>query len=89
MKNSEDRAYSDCLASGATCEKSCEEHMLEVQRSQVLREFRKWLTTWPTCKMLGQAIAKMLSTFLYPHYKSPHYPRNYKESFREKTLEII
>ena len=29
-----------------------------------------------------------LFLFLYPHYKIPHYSRNCKKSFREKTLEI-
>ena len=27
-------------------------------------------------------------SFLYPYYKNPHYPRNCKECFREKTLKI-
>ena len=30
----------------------------------------------------------VLFSFLYPHYKSSHYPWNCKETFREKTLEI-
>ena len=30
----------------------------------------------------------VLFSFLYPHYKSPHYPWNCKKNLREKTLEI-
>ena len=44
------------------------------------------LVRWP-----ARCIANLfcvLYLFLYPHYKSPHYPRNCKDNFREKTLEI-
>ena len=34
------------------------------------------------------SLLSVLSSFLYPHYKSPHYPWNCKENLREKTLEI-
>lgn len=30
----------------------------------------------------------MIPFFLYPCYKNSHYPQNYKESFKVKTLEI-
>ena len=34
------------------------------------------------------ACFSVLFSFLYPYYKSSHYPWNCKETFREKTLEI-
>ena len=44
------------------------------------------LTTWlPRCTT---NCFVYLSSFLYLYYKSPHYSRNCKETFREKTLEI-
>ena len=47
-----------------------------------LSQFATWLARCFTSCFV------CLSSFLYPHYISPHYPRNCKESFREKTLEI-
>ena len=38
------------------------------------------LSRWP--------VKVHISSFLYLHYKSPHFPRNCKENFREKTLKI-
>ena len=48
-----------------------------------LRASRKWsmkLSTWN--------FLKCIFLFFYQHYISPHYPRNCKETFREKTLTI-
>ena len=39
------------FAVGVTCERSCEEHMLKVQTTQVSEAFREWLATWPTCNL--------------------------------------
>ena len=88
MKKYEDSAYRnlscDWHTSGAICERPCVEHMLEVQRSQVSGAFREWLATWPTHdlshKMLYLAVSKMLPSYPHPHYISPHYPQNCKES---------
>ena len=41
---------------------------------------------WPT--RCTTSCFSVLSSFLYPHYKSSHYPWNWKENFREKTLEM-
>ena len=44
------------------------------------------LARWPT-RCIANPFC-MLSSFLYPHYISSHYPQNCKDNFREKTLEI-
>ena len=85
----------DWLASGANRKRSCEEHMLEVQRSQCQRHLRSvsrlgQLTTWLK-RCTASLFYVCLSLFLYLHYISPHYSRNCNknnESFKEKTLEI-
>ena len=85
----------DWLANGAACERSREAHMLEVQRSQCQRHLTSvsqlgQLMTW-LVRCFASLFCVCLFLFLYPHYISPHYPRNCNkknDSFREKTLEI-
>ena len=76
-----------------TRKRSREKHMLESEQflpgciSRVtsrLKPSREWptkLTTWTFLKCV-------FLIFFYQHYISPHYPRNYKELLREKTLAI-
>ena len=44
--------------------------------------------SWDDPRDALPAYFSVLSSFLYPHYKSSHYPWNWKENFREKTLEM-
>ena len=85
------RTTRDWFKSRVTRKRSREEHMLEVETFKC-----GWYLT--SSSRLGQLVTWLvrctaslfvcLSSFLYPHYKSSHYPWNCKENFREKTLEI-
>ena len=67
----------DWLVTTATHERPHEEHMLEVQMTQVSKAINN-------CFMC----VSLFPFFLYLHYKSLNYPQNCKKSFRKKTLEI-
>ena len=79
----------DWLASGPTCERSCEMHMLEVERISTRLYFASHFVTRPASNSWNSLLETFLSvlfSFLYPHYINPHYPWNCKETFKEKTL---
>ena len=85
------RTTHDWLVSGATREKSHEEYMLEVERLKcrwhlVSGSQHGQLATW--LMRCTASLFVCFFPFLYAHCKSPHYPWNCKENFREKTLEI-
>ena len=73
------------------CKRAHEKHMLEAEDLSARRHLATHLMTWPTCEMTTRCTTScfsVLSSFLYLHYKSSHYPWNWKENFREKTLEM-
>lgn len=65
VKNCEDKVFCNWLTTGATYERPSEEHMLAVQKTQVLEAFREWLVTWPTCDLTHEMHGQLyVSVFL-------------------------